>query len=168
MEVLKEFGVDWRLLLAQIVNFLIIFYVLKRYAYKPILTLLKKREQTIKESLEQADEARRLLEQSEQKEKEILRKAQTEAKKLLADAQKERDVALQDAKDATQKQVEKMMKEAREQITFESKEAEKRLTAHINELSIRFLQKATTDLFSEQDQEQVMKKALRKIREKAD
>lgn len=168
MEVLREFGVDWRLLLAQVINFLIIFYVLKRYAYKPILAMLKKREQIIKESLEQAEEARRLLEQSEQKEKEILHKAQAEAKKLLAEAQKERDLFLEESKEITQKQVERMLKEAREQIAFESKETEKRLSAHVNELAIHFLQKSISDLFNEQDQELIMKNALKKIREKAD
>ena len=56
MEIIKNFGIDPLLLIAQIVNFLIIFYILKRFALKPILDILKKRENTIKEGLREAEE----------------------------------------------------------------------------------------------------------------
>src|SRR5207247_1964428 len=52
MDVLHNFDIEWPLLVAQIVNFLIIFYLLKRFLYKPIFTVLKKRADTIKEELE--------------------------------------------------------------------------------------------------------------------
>jgi F-type H+-transporting ATPase subunit b len=58
MEILKTFGFDPILLGAQIINFLIIFYLLKRFLYKPVLGMLKTREDKIKEGIKQAEEAR--------------------------------------------------------------------------------------------------------------
>ncbi|MBU2632677.1 F0F1 ATP synthase subunit B, partial [Patescibacteria group bacterium] len=49
MEIVKQFGLDPVLLVAQIVNFLILLFILKKLLYKPVLELLKKREDTIKE-----------------------------------------------------------------------------------------------------------------------
>ena len=61
MEIINNFGLDPLLLGAQIVNFLIIFFILKRFAYKPVLDILKKREDSIKEGLRQAEEGKKIL-----------------------------------------------------------------------------------------------------------
>jgi F-type H+-transporting ATPase subunit b len=168
MEVLGKFGINWILLAAQIVNFLIIFYIVKRFALKPILTLLKNREKTIKEGLEQADEARRLLQETSEKEREILRKAQTEAKQLLEDAKKHREEVLKEAELRTKEQTEKMLQEAKEQISLETKAAEKRLAGHISQLAIELLEKSTQELFTGKEQTLVVDRALRTLKKKVD
>jgi F-type H+-transporting ATPase subunit b len=48
MEILNQFGLDWKLFIAQIVNFLVIAYIFKRFLYKPILDALHKRNDAIK------------------------------------------------------------------------------------------------------------------------
>ena len=57
MEIIKNFGVEPVLLVAQIINFLIILFILKKFLYKPVLDTLKKREDSIKEGLKQAEES---------------------------------------------------------------------------------------------------------------
>ena len=166
MEILGNFGINWFLLSAQIVNFLLIFYLVKRFALKPILELLKKRENTIKEGLQQAEEARVLLEQASEKERDLLKKAQTEAKALLADAKREREEMLAESEERTRKQAEKMLAEARDQITLETQAAEKRLSAHVSELASLMLQKSVTELFTEKDQKNVLDNALKKLEKK--
>ena len=89
MEILENFGVNPILLAAQIVNFLIIFFVLKKFLYKPILELLKKRQIMIKEGISQAEESRIKLEKVIIEEKNILRQAQLAAKKVIEDAKQE-------------------------------------------------------------------------------
>lgn len=168
MELIKNFGIEPWLLAAQVVNFLIILYLLKRFAYKPILQVLKTRQETIKKSLKDAEEARLLLEKTEQKEKEILKKAQEEAKKIIAETKKQSDLMLQEAEARTRKQAERILQEAREQIAYESKQTEKRLSGHISELAVHFLQKTLSGFFSENDQEVIIKQALKKIKSKAD
>lgn len=166
MEILSKFGIDWVLLLAQIINFLIIFYVLKRFAYKPILALLNKRRETIEKGLKDADEAERLLDKATEREKEILRKAQLEAKKLLDDAKSQRVEMMRHSEETTRKEADRMLKEAREQISFEAREAEKRLSSHVSELAMHFLQHSLEEVFTENEQEIVMRQALKKMKTK--
>jgi F-type H+-transporting ATPase subunit b len=85
-QLLTNFGVDWKLLLAQVVNFGILFWVLKRYAYQPILDVLKNRETIIKKGLEDASNA----------EKE-LKNVHIEANVIRGDAKKEAHALLQTA-----------------------------------------------------------------------
>lgn len=164
MELIKNFGLDPVLLGAQIVNFLIILFFLRRFLYNPVLSILKKREDEIKEGLQKTEEARKLLEKTLDDEKKILRKAQSQATKLVEDAKNEVQEIQKLAEESTKKQAEKMLKEAREQITRETKEAEDRLSIEVSKVSIAFLEKALQNLFTEKEQSEIMNRAIKKLK----
>lgn len=167
MEVAQQFGINWVLLAAQTVNFLIVLFVLKKLMYKPVQEMLKKRQATITAGLKDAEEARKLLEQTTEKEREVLKKAHAEAKLLLEETKQQRTLMQAETEALAKKQAEAILVEARAQIALETAEAEKRLSAHISQLAVTFLQKSIADLFSESDQELIMKNAMKKMKEKA-
>ena len=76
MEILNNFGFEPILFFAQIVNFLIIYLVLKKFLYKPLLKVLNDRKHKIEEGLKSAEESNRLLKETIDKEQEILKNAQ--------------------------------------------------------------------------------------------
>jgi F-type H+-transporting ATPase subunit b len=164
MEIIKEFGVDPILLAAQIVNFLIILFIFKRFLYKPILNILQKREETIKEGLKKAEEAQILYEKTAEKEKELLKKAQKEASLILGEAKKEAQVIMEQNESKIKQQTEKMIKEAQAQIQDETRKAQKMLTENISKLAIAFLEKSLKGIFSPKDQEEVIARAIKKIK----
>ena len=164
MEIINNFGFEPILFVAQIINFLIIYWILKRFLYKPILKLLEERKHKIAQGLKHAEEAeKRLLEATESEEK-ILKKAQSDAKKMvdtaLAEAENQRVIA----ETETKKQVAEMIKDARDQIKNESETASKNLESQVAKLAIAFLEKSTKDLFDESEQANIMKSALKKIK----
>lgn len=167
MEIVNKFGLDPFLFGAQIINFLIILYLLKRFLYKPVLDLLKKREDTIKQGLKQAEEAKILLEKTQEREKEILRKAQEAAKKTVEEAKNQALLTRKQIEEDSKKQAERILEGARVQIEKESQETEKRLTARISQISIGFLEKALSQMFTQEEQKEVLEKALQQIK-KAD
>lgn len=167
MEIIKNFGFEPALLVAQIVNFLIIFYLLKRLLYKPVLSMLKNREETIKEGLQKAEEARKLLEKTIEEEKVILKKAQAQANKIIEGAKIQAIELSKQSEEYTKTQAEKILKEARSQIIQETRETEEKLTVHISNLAIEFLQKSMKDFFSEKEQEEILTKTIKKLKEKS-
>ncbi len=168
MEIFKNFGVDLVLLSAQIVNFLIVLYILKRFFYKKILDVLKKRQETIKEGLKQAEESRLLLEKTVVKEKDVLKRAQLEAKKLLEETRKQSEQILTATEAKAKIQAQKVLEDAKKQIVLETKEAQRVLSMQISGLAIELLQKSTVQIFSKEDQEDIIKNAIQKIRKKVD
>lgn len=166
MEILKDFGVDPFLLVAQIVNFLIILYVLRRFLYKPVFEMLKKREDTIKSGLEKSEEAQRILEQTLEEEKTILKRAQSQSNKLIEDAKNQAQEILKQSEENSKKQAQSLIKDAQEQIHKETKNAQEQLTHHVSELAVQFLQKAVQDLFGDKEQEEILAKAIKKIKQK--
>lgn len=112
-ELLHQFGVNWKLLFAQAINFFILLIVLKKFAYGPILQILKERKKKIEEGLLAAEESQKKLGEAE-KEKEgilsearkeslgIIQKSETTAKEkesqILTEATKKADGIFQEEK----------------------------------------------------------------------
>ena len=164
MEIIKNFGLNPILLGAQIVNFLIILFLLKKFLYKPILEILKKRQVSIKEGLKQAEDAKIKLEKVIIEEKNILRQAQLQSKKIIEDARQESTELTKKMNEDAKKQTEKMLKDTREQITRESIETEKRLAINTSKVAVTILEKTLKEFFTSKEQGEVIANALKKIK----
>ena len=163
MEILKNFGFEPVLLVAQIINFLIIFFLLKRFLYKPVLDVLKKRKDIAAESIKQAEETQKTLEKTIDQEKKILSKASLEAKTLLEDARNQSTVVTRELEEESRKQAEKILLETRAQIEQDSKDAENRLSQKVSELAQAMISKSLADSLSAKEQKEIALKALSKI-----
>ncbi len=164
MEILKNFGFDPILLVAQIVNFLIILFLLKKFLYKPVLGMLKKRKEDIEKGAKDAEEGRLTLEKALEEEKKILRKAQEQSKKIIDDAANQAVLMASDIEQNSRKQAEKILEDARTQITEETKEAEKRLSQDISKLSIEFLSTSLKEIFGEKEEKLIVAKTLKQLK----
>jgi F-type H+-transporting ATPase subunit b len=81
-----RFGVDWAHFISQCLSFIIVAFLLQRYAYKPILTMLEERKKRIKESLDNAEKIKQELANAQTKTHEIMIQAGQEAAKLIEEA----------------------------------------------------------------------------------
>lgn len=161
--ILTSFGIQPVLLAAQIVNFLIIFYLLKRYAFGPIMKVLKDRRAMVAESIQNAEETERLLTQTEEKEKDVLKKAQSQAQSMITDAKKQAAEIQSQAEAQTKERVEKMIADAQKKIEEQTRKSEKELAAHVTKLSVEILEKSLQGFFTDKEQEEVLKKAVKQI-----
>ena len=165
MEILKDFGVSPILLGAQIINFLIVFYLLKRFLYKPVLDVLRKREDEIKKGLQEAEKGKKLLEETEEKEKKILRNARLKADEMVKNAKAQGEEILRESDQKAKKQSEKILLDAKDAIEQESAKAEKELMENVGKLAIEMLEKSMTNLLDRNQQKAVLKKASDQIKE---
>ena len=86
LDTAKRFGVDWSHFAAQCISFAIVAFLLHRYAYKPILTVLAERKQRIKEGLDNAEKIKQELANTQTKTHDILVQAGQEAAKMIEEA----------------------------------------------------------------------------------
>src|SRR3989344_649812 len=98
MDFLKDFGVQPVLLAAQVVNFLILLFILKKLLYGPILKVLAERKKKIEDSLKNAEEIEKRLLQTEEEKEKVLEKASLEVQKLLDEAKKEIEIMKEEGK----------------------------------------------------------------------
>jgi F-type H+-transporting ATPase subunit b len=117
-EVARTFGVDWIHLFAQSVSFGIVCFVLYRFAYKPILTILETRRQQIASGIANAEKIKSELARIESERQGVLIKAEAEGKRLIEEA---RAAAVRVGAEETRKAT-----AAAEQILVRTREAAER------------------------------------------
>src|SRR5437879_12140871 len=79
----ETFGWNWKLFLAQVVSFCIVAFLLRRFAYKPILAILEDRRRKIEEGQLNAEKIRKQLAEAEKRYQEILAKANADAQRMI-------------------------------------------------------------------------------------
>ncbi len=164
MEILHSFGVNWILLAAQIVNFLIIFWLLKRFAYKPILAMLEKRRKMVVETVTNSQKAEEALAKAEEKEKEILKKAQVASQEVLADSQKQAQEILTTAEEQTKDRVAKMLEDAKKEIEEQTVEAQHQLSKHTALLAVELLKKSLSGMVDKKAEKEIVGKVTKKLK----
>src|SRR5436190_20435064 len=82
----ETFCFDTKIFLSQVISFILVALVLRRFAYKPILAVLEERRQRIAEGLLNAEKIKQQLAEAEQRHAEILAKANAQAQKMIDDA----------------------------------------------------------------------------------
>src|SRR6201986_5639521 len=82
-KVAEQFGVNWANLIAQVLLFAIVYWVLKRFAFKPVIAMLEERRRRIEEGQLNAENIKKQLAAAQSKYEEILAKANAEAQRLI-------------------------------------------------------------------------------------
>jgi F-type H+-transporting ATPase subunit b len=160
MEIFKQFGIQPTLLVAQIINFGIILFVLKKFFYKPITKMLDARRATIEQSLKNADEIETKLQQTEEKSAKIIAGSQQKAEQLLEDAKKQADTVTNNAMDETKKATEDMMQKAMEQIAAEKEKMKKEVEEETLALVVEVTQKVLGRTMKTSEKAELTKKAI--------
>lgn len=87
MELFHALGLDIRILIAQLINFAVLIFVLHRFAYRPILNLLEDRKRKIEEGLRNMDKSREVVEEATRKAEAVIAEARQEARTIAARAE---------------------------------------------------------------------------------
>lgn len=119
MEVLSKLGIEWKYLLAQGINFLILLWILKRYAYKPMLEFLSTRTERIEQGIKDAESAKQRLLEIEEEEKMILSQARAESKKMIAEAELQAKERAKKREQVSEEKIAKLIEEGEQRIEDE-------------------------------------------------
>lgn len=134
MALLEDFSVGlffWQLFL-----FLVLLFVLRKFAWKPILGAVEEREKSIEDSLASAEKAREEMARLKSDNDRILAEARAERDSILKEAREIKDKMINDAKAEAGSQAEKIIANAKEQIQNEKMAAVTDLKNQVAEMSI--------------------------------
>jgi len=152
-----EFGlVFWTAIM-----FLVLLFILRKFAWKPILGAVSDREEGIKDALASAEKARQEMENLTADNERILQEARAEREAMLKDARDMKNKMIADAKDEAQAQASKMIEQAQAAIESEKKAAMAELKSHVAGLSIDIAEKVVRKELSNKDsQEKLVEEML--------
>lgn len=148
-----------------IITFLLLFYVLAKFAWKPLLGMLEERENLIKTSLNDAETARKELEKINLESEAIITKARTDAQSILSDGKAAAEKIKDDTVAKAKEEANKIKEEAKLQIKAEKDKAISDIKKEVVDLSISVAEKLINKNISEQDNSSLIEESLKEIKQ---
>ena len=148
-----------------IITFLLLFYVLAKFAWKPLLSMLEERESLIKKSLSDAETAREELQKINLESEAIITKARTEAQSILSDGKAAAEKIKDDTVAKAKEEASKIREEAKQQIKAEKDKAISDIKKEVVDLSLNVAEKLIKKNISEKDNASLIEESLEKIKQ---
>lgn len=164
LEILGRIGFDWQVALANLVNFLIIFLLLKYFAFKPIAKIIRERKEKIQKGLDDAQEAETNLMLSKERAEKITDAARSEAHEIVVAAQKRVDAILLQSQEEAKIQTQKLINEAHVKIEKDRARMHQELRGQAADLIVESVEKIMRKDMSEKDHQILTSKALELMR----
>jgi F-type H+-transporting ATPase subunit b len=159
----ETFGWNPGLFLSQVISFVIVALLLRRFAYKPILNVLHERRERIEESLRNAEKIKQQLTEAEKRYAEILAKANADAQKMIDEARESSshvaDRKMQEAIVAA----EQIIAKAREASALERERTMAELKRQLGRLVVETTAKVTGKVLTSEDQRRLQEEAARQL-----
>jgi F-type H+-transporting ATPase subunit b len=158
-----RFGLDPLHFAAQLVNFLIIAWVINRFLLRPLMANMKSRREKIAQGLADAEKARAVLKDAAAERERILQEASAEAFRLLQNARDEAERLRASSLERVAVDTRRMVAEARGVIELERQDMEKAVQRLSLGLSGKILEKVVAGLFSEEERAGIVARGIERI-----
>ncbi|MDR0814638.1 MAG: F0F1 ATP synthase subunit B [Bacteroidales bacterium] len=132
---------DIGLLFWMSVSFLIVLFLLKKYAWKPVLKMLHQREESIEQALKAADRARDEMHKMRSDNEKILAEARLEREHIYREAQEMKEKIVSDAREQAKKEQNRIVEETKTLIQTEKNAAIKEIRGVTAELAVQVAEK---------------------------
>jgi len=139
-----------------LVTFAIIFFILKKFAWKPILNMIKEREQGIEKALKSADDALETMRELKAGNEKILHDARNERDNMLKEARDTKEAIIAEAKTKAKQEADRLVAQARETINAEKMAAIAELKNQVATLSIDIAEKILKEHLSSDDKQKTL------------
>lgn len=136
------------------ITFLILLFILRKFAWKPILGALKEREDSIEEALKSADKAKEEMMSLQSKNESLIQEAKAERDVLLKEAREAKEKLISDAKKKASEEADKIIVSARESIEQEKMSAIVDLKSQMSALTINIAEKVLKSELAEPKKQQ--------------
>jgi F-type H+-transporting ATPase subunit b len=144
------------------VVFTLLVLLLKKFAWKPILSAVDERNKSIKDSLAQAEKARSEMSELTANNEKIIAQAKVDRDIILKEARDMKNEIISEAKEKANKEAEKLVSTAKEQILNEKMKAITELKNHVADLSIEMAEKIlSSELSDVAKQKELVTKSLK-------
>lgn len=161
---MEQLGINPTILITQVINFLILLFLLGKFAYKPILRLMEERRKRIEKGLELTKTMEQERAKLDEKVQKVLDRAQERAEKVLSRAkgegEKEREKIVEEARGEAKKVIEEGLKilQARQE------ETEEKMRKELADLVVVLSEKFLAEKINKRKQRQIIAEQIRQLK----
>ncbi len=154
-------GINLTALIVQLLAFIALVLLLRRFAYRPLLNVLDQRAERVRTSMEQADRIERQLAETEVRNQEILAEARREAQQIVVNAREIGDRQISQAREVAREEADKQLQQSLAQLRAETQTARAQLRQDYADLVIRAASRVVRQELDPQKHLQLIDSTLR-------
>lgn len=154
-QIFETFGVNWQKFGAQAILFLIVYLVLKKFAFGPAVAMFEERRRRIEEAQSNAEKIKKQLAESEIRCQEILRKANADAQRIIEEGRMSSEAHSQKATQQAIKDAENIIVRAHEAVEFDRAKMVAEVKKEMLHLVVDTTAKVAGKILTTQDQERL-------------
>jgi len=164
MKLLSALGINAKILIAQLINFAVLFFVLYKFGYKPIFEFLNKRKKDIEKGVVNAEKAEKKLEEVGEHEKEVIKNAKKEALVIIEEAkgvgEEKREIIIKKAKE----EIGEIINQEKAKMQTEKAETLKEIKKEIADLVVISLEKVLKEGIDEKRDKEIIQKVVKNLK----
>lgn len=164
MELFTKLGINGALLISQIVNFVLLIVLLRKFAYAPVLRMLNDRSDKIEKSLQDAKRIEEELKNTEETKVAEIKKAKEEAAEIVRNASEIAQANSEKTLDETRKKTQEIVAKAKEEIREEKEKSVREAEKEIAGLAIQIAEKIIKKNLDTASEKKLAEETLSKIR----
>src|SRR5215472_2097971 len=157
------FGWNWKLFLSQVISFCIVAFLLRRFAYKPILAVLEDRRRKIEEGQLNAEKIRKEIADAEKRYQEIVAKGNADAQKMIDEARQSAAHLSERKQQEAIAAAEQIVAKAKEASAVEHERQMQALKRELGRLVVDTTAKVTGKVLTPEDQQRLQQEAARQL-----
>lgn len=159
--IIETFHVDVKLLLAQMINFAIVFCILYFFALKPLMKVLAERSKKIEKSLKDAKEIENKLVNTEEEYKKAIAEAKKEANEIMEKAIAQAEEKKQEAVKKAKEEIGAVINQEKAKMQSEKEKTLKEIKKEVVDLVILSMEKVLDEKIDKKKDEEIIKKTLK-------
>lgn len=164
LDTLGKVGFEWQMGLFNLINFLIVFLILKKFAFGPIQKVLKEREEKTKESVENFTKARTVLGEAELKAQTIVDEAKVAANQVREQATEDGKQIGEQMKDKARKEIELLIAQAKKNMEIDREKMQTEIRQEASTLIVAATEKILREKISDKKDQELVEEAINSIK----
>lgn len=160
---ISSLGVNLKSFIFQLITFLIVLLILRRWVFPKLVATLESRRQALEQSLLQAKQTEETLQKAESQAAEILQKARAQADAALADAQSKAEEIIAGGETAASERAARIIKEAEDHLDKERQRLHEQLRGELAGLVVATTEKVLRRKMNERDDRALIEQSLKEL-----
>ena len=158
---INTFHLDLKLLIAQVINFAIVFWVLYRFAFKPLLKTIDERNNKIEKGLSDADSFEKKLQAAEDNYNKKIDEAKVEARKVVEDAVQKSELKRKESLEKTREEIGVVINQEKEKMQLEKEKTLKEIRSEVSDLVLASLEKVLESKVGGDAEKKLIQKSIK-------
>ena len=160
---MEALGIDVKLIVVQIVNFAILLFILKRFLYKPLLTMLEKRKQEVEDSVKLKTDLEERIKGIDIEKEQVMHQIRKDADAVIEEARQKGDRVATQIEHTAREKAEAILAKGEEGVRLREQEMRESLKHEVARIAVDVAEQVVAKTMTSESQKEITSESVRRF-----